>query len=178
MNQMRPVPDMPGRASSHGAEERGRYSRHRYELPLLCVFLSLAAVELVTVHLLLALWSRTAAWLLTLLSLLAIAQIAWLIRGLVRNPHETDRQSFHIRHGAEGDIVVPLANIANAENVAFAPEQKGPDVFRASLIASPNVALHLAQPMMVRRRQISTITLRVDDPGALLLKLAARATAA
>jgi hypothetical protein len=174
MNEMRPVLEPPGRASSHEASERepARFSRHRYELPMLGVFLSLALVELLTVHLLVSLWSGAAAWVLSGLSVLAVVQIAWLIRGLVRHPHEIDETNVHVRYGTAGLVEVPLSSIVRADNVAFSPEEKATDVFRATLIASPNVALRLEPPVAVRRRQMSTITLRLDDPAAFLARLA------
>lgn len=178
MNEMRPVLEAPGRASLHPATgAAARFSRHRYELPLLSVFLCLALLELVTVHLLLAMWSMTAAWTLTALSLLAVAQIGWLIRGLVEHPTEVDGSAVHVRYGAAGRLTVPLDSIVRVANVAFAPEQKGPDVFRATVIASPNLALHLAAPISVRRRQVSTLALRLDDPAAFMARLASRETA-
>jgi hypothetical protein len=174
MNEMGPVLEQPGRASSYEATERDptRFSRHRYELPLLCVFLGLALVELLTVHLLLSLWSRTAAWVLTAFSVLAVAQIAWLIRGMVRHPHEIDTRHVHVRYGAAGHIKLPLSSIVQAENVAFRPEEKGAGVFRATLIASPNVALRLDPAVTTRRLPVSTITLRLDDPARFLARLA------
>lgn len=59
MNEMKPVLETPGRASSLGAV---RFTRHRCELPLLAVFLCLALLELVAVHLLVSMRSGTAAW--------------------------------------------------------------------------------------------------------------------
>jgi hypothetical protein len=141
-------------------------------MPLLCVFLSLALLELLAVHLLVSLWSGTAAWVLTGLSILAVVQIAWLIRGMVRHPHEIDETHVRVRHGTAGLVEVPLSSMVRAENVAFAPEEKGAEVFRATLIASPNVALRLEPPVAMRRRQVSTIILRLDDPAAFLARLA------
>jgi hypothetical protein len=138
------------------------------------VFLCLALLELVAVHLLLVMWSTTAAWILTALSLLAVGQIAWLIRGMIRYPMEIDGSCVRVRFGAAGHLAVPLGTVARTENVAFAPEQKGAHVFRTTILASPNLALHLTEPM--RRRLISTITLRLDDPAAFMAQLAARQT--
>jgi len=176
MNEIGPALETPGRAFSHeeiGAEA-ARFSRHRYELPLLAVFLCLALLELLTVHLLVSMWSSTAAWILTVLTAAAVLQVVLLIRGMVRHPTEIDERSIHVRYGASGHVVVPLATVERVENIAFAPEVKGRGVFRASLIASPNVAVHLKQPVIVRKRRVSTITLRLDDPSGFLAELAAR----
>lgn len=176
-----PVLPDAGRALLHVGESAGgaaSFTRHRYELPLLGVFLGLAAVELVAVHLLVSLWKPAVAWVLTALSAAAILQIAFLIRGLKRHPTTVDAQHIHVRHGWAGDLPVPLASIASVENVAFAPEEHGRGVFRASLIASPNVALRLREAVAVRRRSVSLVTLRIDDPEAFIGEVRARAAAA
>lgn len=172
-----PVLPLAGRALLHPggvADQAVSFSRHRYELPLLGVFLALAALELVAVHLLMSLWRPTLAWALTALSAAAIVQVGLLIRGLVRHPTTVDASHVHVRHGRAGDLPVPLAIIASVENVAFAPEEKGAGVFRASLIASPNVALRLREPVAVRKRAVAVVTLRVDDPEAFIGEVRAR----
>jgi hypothetical protein len=176
MNQERPVLEAPGRAFLVATEAAtaSRFSQHRYELPLLSVFLRLALLELMVVHMLVSMWSLTAAWVLTALSILAVVQIAAIIHGLVRYPTEIDAGQVHVRHGRAGRILVPLTAIERVDNVAFAPEEKGREVFRATLIASPNVALRLREPVIVRRRPISTITLRLDEPAAFMVELEAR----
>jgi hypothetical protein len=172
MNEMKPVLETPGRASSFGAIS---FSRHRYELPLLAVFLLLALLELVAVHLLVSMWSAAAAWVLTALTVVAMVQIAALIHGLVTHATEIDDGHVHVRHGRAGHLAVPLGTIERAEDVAYAPEEKGPAVFRASLIASPNVALRLREPVSVgRRRAVSIVTLRLDEPQAFLDELRRR----
>jgi hypothetical protein len=154
------------------------FSRHRYELPLLTVFLCLALLELIAVHFLMSMWSVTAAWVLTVLSAVAVVQIALLIRGLIQNPTVVDRNHVHVRHGRAGQVSVPLSDIVKAEFVAFAPEEQGRHVFRASLIASPNIALHLGKPVQIRRSGRTLIALRLDEPQAFLSTLAERRTLA
>lgn len=175
MNEMRPVPDTPGRAFSHEAQPSvpARFSRHRYELPLLSVFLGLALLELVVVHLLVSMWSSTAAWVLTALSIAAVLQIAWLIRGMVWHPTLIGDGCIHVRHGGAGEITVPIASVERVDFVAYAPEEKGAGVFRATLLASPNIALRLGTPVTVRRRERSTLLLRMDDAEAFMARLAA-----
>lgn len=103
MNETKPVLDTPGRASS---SEAIRFSRHRYELPLLGMFLCLASLELLVVHLLVSMWSVAAAWVLTALTVAAMVQIAGLIHGLVRHAIEIDDGHVHVRHGRAGHIAV------------------------------------------------------------------------
>ncbi len=154
------------------------FSRHRYEMPLLLVFLGLGLVELLVVHLLLSMWSERAAWVLTGLTLLGLVHLALLLRGLVRYPTLIDDEVVVVRHGGRGEIRVPLTLVRMAEDVSFAPEERGPAVLRASLLAQPNVSLRLKEKVTSGRRQIDTISMRLDEPSAFLAELRRRQEAA
>jgi hypothetical protein len=99
------------------------FTRHRYELPTLAVFFSIALVELFAVHLLVALWSPTAAWVLSALTVMALGQIALLIHGMIRWPTLIDDTGITVRHGMRSEIFVPLNVVASVEDVAFQPEE-------------------------------------------------------
>jgi hypothetical protein len=135
---------------------------------------SLAALELVGVHLLVSRWSVAAAFVLSALSLGAMVQIALLIQGLVRFRTEVDQTFGRVRHGRAGCVPVPIASIESADYVAFAPEERGPHVFRTGLIAAPNIALRLSKPVQVRRAARTVVTLRLDEPQAFLSLLHGR----
>jgi hypothetical protein len=131
---------------------------------MLAAFFAIALIELFVVHLLVSLWSTTAAWILSALTLLGLIQIGLLIDGMIRWPTRIGGTSLDVRHGRLGELVVPLDQIASVEDVAFRPEQKGPQVFRATVLAQPNVAIKLAPPLPYRRRMLEWITLRLDEP--------------
>lgn len=150
------------------------FTRHRYELPTLAVFLAIALVELFAVHLLVSLWSPAAAWVLSALTVLMLGQIALLIHGMATWPTLADDTGITIRHGRRGEIFVPFDRIASIEDVAFRPEEKGPGTFRATLLAQPNVAVRLSQPLRHGRRTLSTVTMRLDDPAAFFTMVSAR----
>jgi hypothetical protein len=152
----------PTLAKTPGAQTS--FTRHRYELPMLWVFFAIALVELFAVHLLVSLWSGTAAWLLSAATIVALGQIGLLIHGLVKWPTLIDGRSVVVRHGRRGEIVVPLSRIAAVEDVAFRPEEKGAHVFRATLLAQPNLAIRLSEPLRHGRKLLQCITLRLDDP--------------
>lgn len=149
-------------------------TRHRYELPILGAFFGVAVVELFVVHLLASLWSAKLAWFLTAATLLALVQIASLIHGLVKWPTVLDEKRVTVRHGRSGRIVVPLHNIISTEDVAFSPEERGPHVFRTSILAHPNVVLRLRDPVRKGRRWVKVIAMRLDDPVAFHVALRAR----
>lgn len=150
------------------------FTRHRYELPTLAVFFSIALVELFAVHLLVALWSPTAAWVLSALTVVALGQIALLVHGMIRWPTLVDDTGITVRHGMRSEIFVPLDAVASVEDVAFQPEEKGQQTFRATILAQPNVAIRLSEPLPHRKRMLSTISVRLDDPAAFLAALRLR----
>lgn len=138
---------------------------------MLWTFLSLATVELFAVHLLVALWSSIAAWMLSILTGLGVAQIALLMRGLTKWPTLVDDTGVTIRHGVRSEIFIPLHHIEKIEDVSFQPEQKGPHTFRATILAQPNLCVHVSPALPIRRRVLSTICLRLDDPAGFLHEL-------
>jgi hypothetical protein len=150
------------------------FTRHRYEMPMLWMFLSLASIELFAVHLLASLWSSTAAWVLSALTVLGLAHIALLMRGLITSPTLLDDDGLTIRHGTRSEIFVPLGSVTRIEDVAFQPEQKGPQTFRATILAQPNLCVHLSPALPFRDRTLSTICLRLDDPAFFRTELRAR----
>lgn len=150
------------------------FTRHRYELPMLGVFFVIAFVELFAVHLLVALWSPNAAWILTALTVLGMAQIALLVHEMTKWPSLIGDTGVTVRHGKRSEIFVPLNLIASVEDVAFRPEEKGPQTFRATILAQPNVAIRLSEPLRYGKRLLSTISLRLDDPAAFLAALRPR----
>ena len=154
--------------------DQASFSRHRYELPTLAVFLSLAMIELFVVHLLVAMWSPVAAWVLTALTIFGIAQIALLIHGMIRWPTLIGQAGLTVRHGRRKEIFVPFAQIAKIEDVAFRPEEKGPQAFRATVLAQPNVGIRLSSPLVHGRRRLESILMRLDDPAAFRAALSAR----
>lgn len=141
------------------------------------VFFAIAFVELFAAHLLVALWSSTAAWALSALTVLALGQIALLVHGMAKWPTLVDERGITVRHGRRREIVVPLSLVESVDDVAFRPEEKGPQTFRATVLAQPNVALRLSEPLPYKKRMLSTITMRLDEPAAFLATLRARLTA-
>lgn len=155
---------------------QARFTRHRYELLMLAVFFSIALVELFAAHLLVALWSSTAAWVLSALTILALGQIALLVHGMISRPTLLDDSGITVRHGRRSEIFVPLDLVERVEDVAFRPTEKGPQTFRATVLAQPNVAIRLSEPVRHGKRMLSTISMRLDDPAQFLAALSLRLT--
>lgn len=144
-------------------------------MPTLWVFFAIALVELLAVHLLVFQWSPLAAWVLSGVTVLVMGQIALLVHGMTKWPTLVDDTGITVRHGRRGELFVPLAQVASVEDVAFRPDERGSQTFRASLLAPPNIAIRLSEPLHYSQRALSSITMRLDDPAGFLALLSREA---
>ena len=137
-------------------------------------FLAIAILELFAVHLLASLWSTALAWVLSAFTILFLGQIALLMQGLRKWPTVINEAGITVRHGRKGALFVPLGQVAGSEDVAFSPEERGRQVFRATVIAHPNLMLRLSAPLCPGRRRIERIAMRLDEPALFQAALGAR----
>ena len=129
-------------------------------------FACLMAVELVVVHLLVsALWSRTAAMILSALSLGALAWTIAFIRSLKRLPVLVDEGGVTMRLGSLKSVRVSRDRVAGVHTACPAEALKHRAVLNLALINYPNVMLDLDPPLVVRRRSLRAIAHRLDDPS-------------
>lgn len=138
------------------------FTRYRHELPILLAFLVIAIVEVLVTHLLLLQWSPPLAWLLTASTIFFLAHLALTMHGLMVHPTLIDNTGVTVMFGRHGKVFVPLSQICAGDDVALSPEERGPLVFRASIMAHPNIALRLNRPLTVGKRQVQTVTMRLD----------------
>jgi len=129
---------------------------------MMWVFVALASIELVVVHLMvLLLWSGVAA---AVLSLATLAGIAWLvvaIASMPRLPVLLDAEALLMRVGTISAVRVPLAAVAGWEDGPV----KGATMLNLALIAHPNTVVMLREPLP-GRRGITAVAHRLDDPQA------------
>lgn len=131
------------------------------------VFACIMAVELIVVHLLVsALWSRTAAAILSVLSLAALIGMIAFIRSLKRLPVLVDEEAVTMRLGSLRSVRLPAAQIAGLRTSWTREELKGRGVLNLALINYPNVIIDLDPPLARGRGRLRGIAHRLDDPGA------------
>jgi len=153
---------------------------------LLCCFF----VETAGVHLLLGLWSKKLAWVLTMLGLYTALQLYAHMRAVKLRPILVGEQFLQLRNGLAGDAYVRIDNI---EGIAFDDKkgvrrtpvnggageaqasEKGTIINLALLKAfeKHNILVTLKQPVWVSRpfgirQEATTILLYVDRPGEFL----------
>lgn len=142
------------------------FSSKRSIAPMLWVLVALCSIELAVVHLLVALWSRPAA---IMLSIVSLATIAWLVRGirsLSSLPSTLTPAALTLRAGRLARVSVPLAAVAGLRDDWDIAALKAPGVRKLSLVAHPNIWVELSTPVTRRGRTIHAIAHRLDDPAA------------
>lgn len=142
------------------------FTYHRALAPMLWAFVALGVMELLLVHLLLALLSSPIAALVA--SLLTLATLVWLIlfiRSLKRLPVTLDETGLVLRTGTLLEIRVALDNVAGLRISwpASLPDDRA--VLNLALINQPNVMVDLKRPVPGRRgRLVASVAHRLDDP--------------
>lgn len=139
---------------------------------MMWVFVCVAGVELVVVHLLVALWRP---WVAAVLSVLTGASVVWLIgviRSFARLPVLIEHHGLVMRVGTLARVDVPLAQVAGLRASWDAAALKAPGVRKLSLIAWPNVVVDIDPPLPGRRGPISAVAHRLDDPAGFARGLA------
>lgn len=154
------------------------YSYHRQELPMLAMFVTIVATELLVVHLWAWQWSPRAAWTLSALTLLVLIHIALLVRAMIARPILVDDRGVTVRCGLSTEIFLPLAALQRLGNGAVPVATAGRAPLRTTVFAAPNVTLQLAEPLPLQRlglkRLVDCIMLRVDEPDAFRADVEAR----
>jgi hypothetical protein len=129
-------------------------------------FACIMAIELFVVHLLVsALWSRTAAAILSALSLAALTWTIMFIRSLKRLPVLVDGERVTMRVGRLKSVEVARDRIAGVRTSWPAEALKQRAVLNLALINYPNVMLDLDPPLLARRRSLRAVAHRLDDPS-------------
>jgi len=134
--------------------------------PLLWAFACIMAVELAVTHLLVsALWSPTAAAILSVLTFAALIWTVLLIRSLKRFPVVVGGDEILMRLGSLKSVRVPAAQVAGVRTTWPSGAEKQLGVLNLALINYPNVMLDLDPPLTgsPRRRGLTAVAHRLDD---------------
>lgn len=100
---------------------------------LLSVVIFIVAVETLVVHILVALWSETFAWILTIISVYFLFQVFAHLKAVFQRPIEVIGDKIFLRYGIFGDLVVDLKNIEKIEN-SSAPFEKEKGTSKLALL--------------------------------------------
>ncbi len=153
--------------------ENGGFSYHRRSgaQTLLVVFLSVLAVETVVLHMLLSLWSPTAAWLTTALSIYFAFQVFAHLKAIRLRPIEITDSEIRLQCGILGDMVISRDQIVRVEMVSLASpgDRETFDLLPLGAMSQANVRIDLTEPVSVFgvygfEKRVSNIRIVIDEP--------------
>ena len=124
-----------------------------------CILVLLGA-ESVGLHLLLQLWSRTAAWVATALDVYGVLWVLGDYHALRLRASTVDDGVLHLRYGMRWTASIPLSNIAAVETVSSEEEWKRKGVLKVAMLDAPRFLIRLREPAVVQG--IAGITKTVD----------------
>lgn len=159
----------------------GAFTIHRatgYGAVLVAIGMALVA-ETIGLHFLVATWSRTAAWILTGLSVYAGIWLLGDFRAIVSRPILVGPSRLALRIGLRWEAEIPLDALDRVEAIGSAEKTARKDVLNAALLGEPNLRFLLREPVHVAgmyglRRAVREIRLRVDEPERLLAAISER----
>ena len=137
---------------------------------ILSTILALFLVETTGVHFLLGIWNKTAAWIITGLSLYTCLQLFAHIRAIKARPVIINNDSLEIHNGLAGDAYIPFGNIEKFELSNKLPA--GKNAIKISLLKTlegHNCIIYLKEPIEVTKifgikKWTDTVLFFVDRP--------------
>lgn len=92
-----------------------QYHKESGSISLLAVLIFLIIIETIVLHILLALWSNTVAWILSLLSAYSLIQIFGFMRSMSMRPFIIGKDKLYLRYGIMNEAVVEIKDIEAIE---------------------------------------------------------------
>ena len=146
------------------------FSMHRQSswFAICAVFVLLIAGETAVLHLLIAMWSTTAAWIATAISIYSVFWLVGDAQALRLYAIVVDATHVHVTVGFRRRASLPLEAIESIERGTIVP-----DGAAALTMFEPTLIITLREPVTVhglfgRSRAATRIALSVDDPDALV----------
>ncbi len=146
---------------------------------VLVVILFVLLIEAFAMHLLLAKWNETVAWVVTLLSIYAMFQILSILKSLNKrllsiNYHT---KTLHLRYGFASQTYIPFEHIERIEKTTKTLEDKEHIKLSAfDMLDAHNIIIHLNQKHTIDRiygiqKSYKSIALFVDDKDVFVGKI-------
>jgi hypothetical protein len=91
------------------------YHKESGSVTLLVAIIFIVAIETVTLHILLAKWNITVAWVLTFLSIYSGIQLFGFLKSMLKRPILIENSKLLLRYGIMTETLIDLANIESIE---------------------------------------------------------------
>lgn len=96
-------------------ENEFTYHKDSGTITLLIAIIFIVAIETVTIHILLAKWNTTVAWILTCLSIYSGIQIFGFVKSMLKRPISIENNKLFLRYGIMNQTIINLENIDSIE---------------------------------------------------------------
>lgn len=158
----------PVERSGAGWQAFGTHRRSGYTALVVALMMAIAA-EVAPIHLVVAGWSRPAAWILTALSLYGALWLVGDLRAVRLRPIEVDGSTLRARLGLRWWLEVEASRIRELERIVGSPDPPSGGELRMALPGAPRVRIVLAGPVQAHgpyglRRRVECLVLGVDEP--------------
>ncbi len=130
---------------------------------MLWMFVGIAIIEVLIVHLFVALRWPVVGWPLTLLTGLAVVWLIAWTRSFRTHPHRLIKDHLQLQMGSLRRMHVPLAAVARVRTSWGPGEHNVKGATNLVPIAYPNRMIELSRPLQYRRRATQRVAIRVDD---------------
>lgn len=137
-----------------------KFPYHQGVAPMMWVLFSLSLLELVVVHIFVALKWPMIGWTLTTLSAVGAIWLVWWILSMKRLPHELRDGVLILRLGAMKSIEVALNNVADITSSWEPGALERKCNINLAAIAHPNRCLELKSPIQNGKTHVF---IRLDD---------------
>jgi hypothetical protein len=149
-----------------------RFGYSRSLAPTMWVFVALAAIELFVVHFLVSIWSVTAALILSVLTLAAMAWLVALVLSFKRRPVIVERGVLLFRTGTLMSMRVDPADVAAVRRDFSSEALKRRGVLDFAMLSYPNILVELRRPVQRgRKRPVDGLAHCLDDPDGFAVAL-------
>lgn len=146
------------------------YHKDSGALGLLIALLFLIAIETVALHLLLAQWSATTAWVLTLLSIYSGIQILGFLKSIIKRPIAIANGKLYLRYGVMKETTIVISNIESIK-ISYKDVMTDENVHKLSILGDlegHNLVLRLKEENELigfygKKQSFKTLMLHVDD---------------
>ncbi|MFD0963890.1 hypothetical protein [Pseudofulvibacter geojedonensis] len=154
------------------------YHKNSGSVGLFLGLLLIITIELSVLHVLLAKWSETFAWVLTALSIYSAIQIIGFLKSIMKRPIILKGESLILRYGILSETIVSLHDIKKVVLSSKELEEGSDVVFLSPLgkLESHNIIIQLKNTNIVNRlyglrKNYTSIAFYVDNPENFFFQL-------
>ena len=141
-------------------------------LTTLSAFIFVIGIEMTVVHLLVARWNPTVAWILTGLSFYSALQLIGIIRSVPKRPITIDDSNLILRFGILSETHIPFKAIESlrfAKSSEYIKEEGTKTLSMLGELENSNMVIHLHEPQQLeflygKPKSFTKLFLFIDDP--------------